>query len=63
MKKRHAGPVDFECYGPVVKHFSEVCHKLHANEPALNHLYKLANLCRLGTTTERIMEAVRANCA
>jgi legumain len=63
IKNRRGGYVNFQCYAPVLKYFSSVCMPLHANSPALNHLYKLASLCQLGSAPERIMQAMRVACA
>jgi legumain len=62
MKVKRGGAVNFECYKPVLQRFNQICIPLNASSPALNHLYKLANLCNLGTTQEKIIEALHATC-
>jgi legumain len=62
LKKRRDDAINFECYKPVLEFFSRICMPLNANSPALNHLYKLANLCQLGSSPERIIQALVKAC-
>jgi len=62
IKKRRGGFINFHCYKPVLQYFHRACVPLNANSPALIHMYKLANLCQLGSAPERIIHAIKATC-
>jgi len=63
VKQRRGGFINFQCYTPVLNYFHHTCMPLNANSPALNHLYKLANLCQLGSAPERIIQALSNACS
>eukprot|EP00118_Oscarella_pearsei_P024721 m.306657 g.306657 ORF g.306657 m.306657 type:complete len:448 (+) comp41456_c0_seq1:930-2273(+) len=58
-----AQPRTFDCYRPVVEHFSSHCFDLSQYDFGLKEIYKLSNLCEHGISTETIISALSDLCS